>query len=436
MNRHSFLSLIILLVSGGAARADVSAADYPSPQAAIDANPGATIRVPAGEYRIDQALIIRASGTTLEGRGTIIQGNPAAPILRVDGANNVLVRDLTLTRAEGARETTEDGFRADNCVDLTLDNVRVLENWSTSAAIRLLKVGHARVAGCRVVNYKRVGLEDRTASPEHGYAFRAILGDGIFLSESSSVIVAHNEIRETRLRATAETKKAHDLGRLVDGRAPTRKGRFAPPEDYATNWHQGSAIVVTSPTETDRILVTGNEIENAAQGVDIHADRVTFSDNVIAGAMVGIKCMHGSRNVVIAGNNVSGCSLWGLVMLPGTAARRINPTRGNIVANNIFSDFGRGDDYHNWAGTDSRRVLSFEAGPDADSPPLADVIISGNLVYDTEREEVESESARTAGPAEPRYLHALYIDPRLDRGTFRLSGNLFHPGTRGESNGP
>lgn len=429
MNRLCGLSLMILMVPRGAAGADVSAAAYPSLQAAIDANPGGTIQVPAGQYRIDQALIIRANGTTLDGRGTIIQGNPAAPILRVDGANDVLVRDLTLTRAEGTRETTEDGFRADNCVDLTLENVRVLENWSTSAAIRLARARHARVTGCRVVNYKRVGLEDRTASPEHGYAFRAILGDGIFLSESASVIVAHSEIRETRLRATAETKKAHDLGRLVDGRAPTRKGSFAPPEDYAANWHQGSAIVVTSPVETDRILVTGNQIANAAQGVDIHADRVTFSDNLIAGAMIGIKCMHGSQNVVITGNNVSGCSLWGLVMLPGSAARRANSTRGNIVANNIFTDFGRGDDYHNWARTDSRRVLSFEAGPDEDSPPLEDVIISGNLVYDSEREEADP-------PSEPRYLHALYIDPRLDRRAFQVSGNLFHSGTRGERNSP
>jgi len=108
------------------------------------------------------------------------------------------------------------------------------------------------------------------------------------------------------------------------------------------------------------VLITGNIIRNAGQGIDIHADHVTCSNNSIDHAFIGIKCMHGARNVIITANNVSHMDLWGLVMLPGTASHPVEPAagdkpsrtanyaRGNIIANNVFSDFGFGYEYYNW----------------------------------------------------------------------------------------
>ena len=167
-------------------------------------------------------------------------------------------------------------------------------------------------------------------------------------------------ILESRIYPTRKTKEKHHLGDFTDGEKPLKKGRLAPEGAYANNWHQGSAILVTSPEETDHVLITGNIIRNAAQGIDIHADHVTCSNNSIDHAFIGIKCMHGARNVIITANNVSHMDLWGLVMLPGTAshtaepatadkpARSANYTRGNIIANNVFSDFGFGYEYYNW----------------------------------------------------------------------------------------
>src|SRR6476469_6264777 len=49
------------------------ATDYPSLQAAVDANPGGTIVVPPGDHKISESLEIRADGTVLSGFGHIIQ---------------------------------------------------------------------------------------------------------------------------------------------------------------------------------------------------------------------------------------------------------------------------------------------------------------------------------------------------------------------------
>jgi hypothetical protein len=405
-------------------------------QAALDANPGRMVHVPPGEHHIDRPLVIRADHTGLYGYGTIVQTNPAAGIIEIERAVGVRIELLTLTRPAGKTETGRDGIRVEGGEHIRLTGVRILNNQSTSAAIRVTGSRHVRIAGCEITNYKRIGVDDRTTSELYGYAFRAVLGDGMIVKTSTDVLILNNTIVERAVASTEEAKKQHGLGRLVEGRQPTRKGRFAPPGDYAPHWHQGSAVVVTSPELTRHVLIRGNLIENAAQGVDIHADHVTLTGNVIHHAFVGIKCMHGSRNVIITDNNVSNVDLWGLVMLPGTAshdgstaeenrpAAEPNVTRGNLIANNIFSNFGYGHDYHNWMGSDSRNVLQFESGPLETNPPMRDVVVQGNVVYNTD----------TSAAGDARYNHAVYLDPKLDARTFRFSGNLFHPGKRGVAN--
>src|SRR5690606_24441476 len=139
----------------------------------------------------------------------------------------------------------------------------------------------SRVVGCSVTNYKRIAVDDRTESELYGYAFKVIDGTGILVTFSQGVQVLDNRVVENRLFPTEETKRDHGLGQLTEGRAPTKKGPLAPKGDYANNWHQGSAIVVTSPLDTSHVQVRGNYIENAAQGIDIHADHVTCSQNTI-----------------------------------------------------------------------------------------------------------------------------------------------------------
>jgi polygalacturonase len=156
-----------------------SAAAYDTIQAAIDANPGRMIRVPAGDYPIDRKLRLRGDGSGLSGPGRIIQRSADQPIVEIEDAAGAEIRDLTLTRAEGRMETASEGVLAIRCRDLVIENVRVLDNRTVSGAIALRECRGARVGRCLVRNYMRVAVDDRTGSPQWGYAFNCTDGTGI-----------------------------------------------------------------------------------------------------------------------------------------------------------------------------------------------------------------------------------------------------------------
>ena len=423
----------------------VSVADYGSIQEALDANSGVMVEVPSGEHRIDAAIRIAAPNTGLYGFGTIVQTNPKASIIEIVETSGVRVVDVTLTRAEGSQETSKHGLAAYESTDVTIDGVRVLDNWSNAGTIMLERCRQSRVEDCVVNNYKRFAIDDRTESDLYGYAFKVIDGTGILVTYSQGIQILNNRVVENRLFPTEETKNSHALGQLTEGRKPTNKGRLAPKGNYANNWHQGSAIVVTSPLETIHVQVRGNYIENAAQGIDLHADHVTCSQNTIRYAFIGIKCMHGSKNVIVSENNVSHMDLWGLVMMPGTAshpaeaaaeghgAREANFTSGNIIANNIFSDFGFGYEWFNWKDSGGR-VISLESGQLPKNPVMTDILIEGNIVVDTGKEQVLVDgNPQTIGP---RYRYAVFIsqDPSPTGLVFR--DNILQAGSEGICNVP
>lgn len=454
MNTRRFFQAMFLCLlwacwpstSCGAEETAAPAASSQMPlQELVDANSGEMIFIPAGIHTISEALRIHADNTGLWGPGTILQTDADQDIISIDDASGVRIEGVTLTRPEGRQEVLRHGLAARRCRYLEFRNVRVIDNHSTAGTIYLEHCQDAVVSGCTVRNYKRLGIDDRTASELYGYAFRVIDGTGILVTSGRNIAISGNRVIEDRLFPTAETKAEHKLGFLTEGAHPTNKGRLAPPGDYANNWHQGSAIVITSPEETTHIIVSNNQIQNAAQGIDLHADHVTCTGNDIDHAFIGIKCMHGSRNVIISNNNVSHMDLWGLIMMPGTAshpaepaqndqpARGANFTRGNIIANNVFSDFGYGYEHFNWKDSVSG-VLSLESGQLPENPVMTGVIIQGNIVYDTSGEGEIRDGAIIHEP--PRYEYAVFIspDPRPERLVF--SDNIFQPGSRGVSNIP
>ena len=292
----------------------------------------------------------------------------------------------------GKEGSTGSGVRAENCTRLELSNLHIRNNCSQQGTICLIKCESSVVRDCEILNYKRIGVDDRTANELYGYAFRAIDGTGIQVNESRGLQIVNNRELEERLFATKETKEQYQLGSFCEGKNATKKGKLAPQGDYANNWHQGSAITVSSPETTNHVLISGNLIRNAAQGIDIHLDNATCSNNLIDHAFIGLKCMHGARNVIIANNTVSYMDLWGLVMMPGTLAhpaeaangdkpaRGANYTRGNIIANNIFSDFGLG--YERQLGeqgaASSRSIRATRGKPRDDR-----CAYRGNIVYDS-----------------------------------------------------
>lgn len=422
---RSFI-LCVTLATFTAKAADLSVAAYPSIQEALDANPNRMLFVPAGDYPITEKIRIRGDRSGLLGPGRIIQQNADQPIIEIENATSAEIRDLTLTRPEGKMETKSEGILAIKCRDLVLDNVRVIDNRTRSSVIEVRGCRDARISRCLVRNYMRLSIDDRTQSKDWGYAFNCTDGTGINVTYSTGTLVEGNRVIEDNFVPTPEIKAKHKLGDYVKKNAV--KGdvmnQQAWDSNYTDAWQQGSGIVINAPEVNDLTRVIGNHIENAAQGLDIHADHVIISQNIITNAFIGMKAMHGSRNVLITGNQFVRNSLWAIGLMPGAAAHPAtadkpeNSDGGSIISNNIISDFGYGDAH--WIWGDERSPIKFDTGQQPDDPPLTDVIITGNFIHST---------------GKPRYKYAVIIPggPNAPRG-LHFSSNLFHPGTQGVCN--
>jgi hypothetical protein len=266
----------------------------------------------------------------------------------------------------------------------------------------------------------RVSIDDRTASPEWGYAFNCSDGTGISVSYSTGTLIEGNRIIEANLVPTPEIKAKHKLGDYVkkNPQKGTIMSQQAWDANYTDNWQQGSGLIVTAPSVSDLTRILGNHIENAAQGIDLHSDHVIVSNNVIVNSFMGMKAMHGSRNVLITGNQFIKNCLWAIGLMPGAAANAENTDGGSIISNNIISDFGHGDAH--WIWGDERSPFKFDTGQQPDDPPLTDVIVTGNVVHSI---------------GQPRYKYAVIIagGPNTPRG-MHFSNNLLPAGSQGVAN--
>lgn len=452
--RIASLATIALLVVAGAeplnaqgqttASPQPVATSYPSLQAALDANRGRRVYLPPGDYEIHEKLHIAGDRSGLFGPGRIIQTNAEQPIVEIEHADGAELRDVALSRPAGAMETRFEGVIAVGVRDVVIENVRVLDNRTRAAAIAIRECTSARVVGCLVRNYRIVTVEDRTSNFLAGYAFRCLDGAGIVVTHSRGTLIQGNRIVEENLLPTPETKDKFGLGKFVK-KIATKPARTPQPvwdAGYTDNWNQGSGLVVTGPEVSDRTQILGNTIENAAQGIDLHADHVIVSNNIVTNCFVGMKAMHGSRNVLIIGNQFIQNDLWSIGLMPGvashggepgdstTAAREPNTDGGSIIANNIISDFGYGRTHWMWGS--KRSPLKFDDGQQDDDPPLTDVVIQGNVIYDPGRQRGVSEG-RPVEP--PRYRYAVVISQGKNKPVgLRFSSNLFHPGTDGIAN--
>ena len=458
-------TLFILVTTGVAMMPMVShgevpsVASYGSIQAALDANPGTMVLLPPGEYPISKAVVINRDNTGLYGFGTIIQTDPGEDIISVQNASGVRIDDLTLRRAEGKMDTSRSGIWADHCTDLTLQNLRVIDNRTESGSIQVYESKNIRIEGCEVLNYKRIAIDDRTDSDDWGYAFHCINGTGIIVKDTHGGMILNNRVIENNLLPTQEIKEKYGLGKLTEGKKPSRKGRLAGKileKGSVNNWHQGSAILVSSPENTAFFQITGNYVENSAQGFDLHSDYVICSNNQVNHGMMGVKATHGCKHLVISNNILTCIDLWGILLNPGAAshfieaasgdkpARGPNVDAGTIVANNIIADYGYGDEYWNWGGASPEQSGSFAIalyeGQYAENPPLRDILIQGNLVYNTGRDQVLVDGQPQEQP--PRYRYAVYVGPwgeGNEKGPtyprdLHFIGNVLHPGTKGISN--
>lgn len=426
----------------------------------IESRPGELIEVPIGTHEIDRPIVL-TSGAGLVGHGTIIQTNPEADIVRVSDASGVLIESVTLTRPEGSQVTERCAVWAEDVRDLTLRNVTIRDNKSDRAAVWIRRSVNTRIEGCEIINYKRLTIDDRTHNPEWGYAFNAIDGDGIQLRDSTDAFVINNRVIEYDYLPTREIWEREELGMLTDGAHPTvTDGEFyrrAVRDGRVQAWHQGSAILVSGPKTSRHITLQGNIIQNSAQGFDIHADKVNLVGNTVNHGMMGVKITHGARNVLVANNTLTHIDLWGILLNPGAVSHYAsgrdgdreavseNVDRGTLITGNIITDFGYGHEWWNWSGNPegdlkSHAIALFE-GQVPENPPLRDVVISNNIVYDSGRDGVIDENGKLTFP-DPRYRYAVYVGVWVEEHgpvgetlprDLIIRNNLLEPGYKGVS---
>lgn len=397
-----------------------SVRDYESIQAALDANPGKVVFVPSGEYSLTDKLRIRRDGSGLVGPGKLIQQNPNVPIIEIEGPADVELRDLILTRPEGKQDTECEAVLAIKTTNLVLQNLKIIDNRTRSGAIVLRSSSGARISDCLIRNYMRVSIDDRTGDENWGYAFNCTDGTGISIGSSQGTLVSQNQVIETIYRPTPEIKEKYKLGQWV--KQNPVKGKLMAQKvwdgAYSDNWQQGSAIVVTSPEVSQLTRIVGNHVENAAQGIDLHCDQVIVANNVVVNSFIGMKAMHGSRNVLIANNQFVKNTLWAIGLMPGVSSHAGNTDGGSIITGNIISDFGLGDAAWMWGN--NRAPLRFDHGQESTDPPLSDVVIQGNVISSN-------------GSAQYSYAVIVEGEPNAPRG-LRFANNLFPAGKEGICN--
>lgn len=428
--------------------ADVSVKDYPSIQEAIDANPGREIYIPSGDHAVEKTIRISGRDTSLVGPGRILMTNPSRHILEIEHARNIRIAGLTFSRPAGSMDTDREGILVSDAQDILLERVKVLDNRTRSGSIRMSEVRNGRILNCEIRNYMRISIDDRTQNAALlGYAFRCIDGSGLVLDRCRGTLIQGNTIIEDHLRPTPELKKEHQLGAFTKKNAT--KGLLISQEvwdaEYVNNWHQGSGLIVTGPTSSDFTRILGNQIENAAQGIDLHSDHVIVANNIVNNSFIGMKAMHGSRNVLITGNQFSRCVLWAIGLMAGAGAAPAIPAKegrpavaanvdgGSVIANNIVSQFGHGDSYWMWKDA-SRAVFRFDRGQEPSDPPLRDVLVTGNVVSNLEQGELPDEQG--AEDESPRYHFSVRIEGGTENSPrgLHFHGNLFPAGTEGVSN--
>jgi hypothetical protein len=474
--RRAAFALFATAVAFAGSAFGPAASDYPSVQEAIDRNPGRRIFVPAGDHEIHEALHLRTNGSGLWGPGRIVQTNPEAAIVDASGVRNIMLQGLTLTRPEGRMETHRPAVFIENSGEIDLNEVQLPDNRGDLATVYIRCCSGVRIQDCLVRNYSRISIDDRRRRPGYpdfdvvgGYAFNTISGTGIGIRACNGVLLRNNRVIEDVMIPTPELKAKYKLGAFSAKEA--KKGTGLPQTmwdaEYNNAWHQGSAIALAN-VETDPLVgtnpfiaketpppsgpgtdhyfqVIGNYIENAPQGMDIHVDNAIVAGNIVNNAFMGMKAMHGARNVIILGNQFVRTDLWAIMLMPGTVshpplsaqgdqpAREANIDGGTVIANNIISDFGYG--HARWIWKDSDPTPLFFNGDQRkpDIPPLHDVIVEGNMIYDSGRDQVLVDGKPRSEP--PHYRHAVKIATGVGAPKgLHFANNLLHAGTEDISN--
>lgn len=387
MSVFKILPLIIVAASIAAAdrlpgsRSTIDAAQYPSIQAALDAVPetGGEVRLPAGEFKINQPLVIRTSDTSLTGTGTAThihnantQGQPALIIQHPSGEDKrsaelwrIRLADLRIS----GNEKSGHGIEARRINEIFIDGVTL--SFHGGDGIRLDKCYEdPRIADCLLTYNKQMGVN---------------------LIGCHDIIVSANQFEENR-----------DALLCADSFNLTFNGN-----NIDDHLRHGVRIENTYGS-----VVSGNMIEEC-QGWAIILDRdcygITLSANVIAHDFAGGIDLVDAHGCTLSANTFT---------IVKKSAIAIRPGSGRIVitGNNFSDSYIGGQDKRVETDTPTEKDQNEATGILLDS--TSDLAITGNVFSG-----LSTPAIRALGQPSKRILFAnnLISDTQAELPTFEAS---------------
>ena len=314
----------------------IDAGLYTSLQEAIDALPesGGLIRIPPGEFELNEPLIIQRSDVQLEGAGTSTHiknintaGQPALILQHPSGGDN---REAELWR-------------------ISLMNFRITGNEKSGNGIEARRINEIYINGVTVSYHGGDGIQLYYCYEDPRISNNLITYNkmtGVNLLGCHDIVVSANQFEEN-----------NDALRCFDSFNLCMNGNNL--DD-----HLGNGVVIEN---TYGSVVTGNMIEEC-NGVAVIMDRNcygnTVSANVIAHNVSGGVDLRDAHGCAISANTFT---------IMGKDAVRVGPNSGRImIAGNAFSDSYVGE------GTLFRREDDRKAGGLV-LAETSDVGIVGNL---------------------------------------------------------
>jgi parallel beta-helix repeat protein len=283
------------------ARAEIRAAEFPSLQAALDALPpeGGVVLLPAGEFPLDQPLILRTGDVLVRGAGSATH---------IKNVNTQQAPALILEHPEGATSRKTELWR------IQLSNFRITGNPQSGHGIEARRINELFIHGVTVSEHGGDGIRLHFCYEDPRISDSLITYNkqtGIHLIGCHDIVVSANQLEENG-----------DALRCIDGFNLAMSGNNL--DD-----HLGDGVVIEN---TYGSVVAANMIEEC-QGHAIVLDRdcygITLSANVIAhnGGGVDLRDAHGCA---VSANTFT---------LMRTQALRIGSGSGRIaVSGNSFCD--------------------------------------------------------------------------------------------------
>lgn len=221
---------------------------------------------------------VRGSFSNSEGSYTVSNG---AKLTKLNTIKNVTLRNMGF---EGHPSGTTQILKFSNVEGLTIEGVSTVSG----------QAGFCTIDGCRDVDIARFGLHglvDNWSSGRPGYGF-----------------VVRNACQNVRIHDGINTMSRHAI--------TTIGGPGGVPRNLMVSDILSTASC-TAGIDThcagEGILITGCVIENAYIGISVRARNTTVRNNDIrATTNNGILVSEGARDIVIQGNRLAGCKIYGV----------------------------------------------------------------------------------------------------------------------------